>query len=157
MARTMPDRDRRRKTFLRALLNGEAVAVAAAQADLKWSTLYLWRRDDKAFRAAWDAAAKAGNDALAARFDGALIERAVDGVDEPVFHAGEQVGTRKRYSDPLLMFGIRELRDRRRPGSPDGGPRDVVIPPSGEQRITVVVRQFGPPDVPLPEEEEDGE
>jgi hypothetical protein len=35
------------------------------------------------------------------------FERAVDGVEEPVFWKGEQVGTRRRYNDRLLMFLLR--------------------------------------------------
>ncbi len=34
-------------------------------------------------------------------------ERALHGIEEPVFWKGEQVGTRRRYNDKLLMFLLR--------------------------------------------------
>jgi transposase-like protein len=113
MAKTTPFRAQQCASFLRALSTGASVSEAAKAGRILWNTLYRWRRDDSRFRAAWDDAARAGEDAKAAKLDEALMRRAVDGIDEPVFHAGEEVGTRKRYSDPLLMFGIRELRQRR--------------------------------------------
>lgn len=136
MARPLPDRDKRQRTFLRALLAGQPVARAADAAGIKWSTLYVWRRDHPNFRAAWDDAARLGIEAMAARFDAALVERAVDGVDEPVFRNGEQIGTRRRYSDALLMFGIQDMRERRLPQR-----RKL---PEEDAKITVVVRRFGP-------------
>jgi hypothetical protein len=139
MGQSLPVRTRRRRTFLRELAAGRTVAAACEAAHVAWSTLYHWRRTDPKFRAAWDEAARHGEDALAARLDSELVRRAVDGVEEPVFHAGEEVGTRKRYSDPLLMFGVRELRDRRR------GPAPVVIPPGGNSKVTVIVERLGPP------------
>ena len=158
MARTLPDKGIRRAAFLRCLAEGETVAVAAERSRLKWSTLYAWRGQEPDFREAWDRAARLGADALAARFEGALVERAVAGWDEPVFHAGEQVGTRKRYSDPLLMFGIRDLRERGRPSG--GGPFVARMP-----QVTVVVRPFphelepaaAPPLLPAAEKKETGD
>ncbi len=143
MARPLPDRDKRQKTFLRTLLSGQPVIRACEASGLRWSTVYQWRKDNVAFRAAWDAAAKLGIEAMAARFDAALVERAVDGVDEPVFKGGEQVGTRRRYSDALLMFGIQDMRERLRP--PPRPPGSALGPQDGNRRITVVVREFGPP------------
>lgn len=118
MAKTLPFRAQQCASFLRALSTGASVTAAAKAAGILWNTLYRWRRDDAAFRATWDDAARAGEDAKAAKLDEALMRRAVEGTDEPVFHAGEEVGTRKRYSDPLLMFGIRELRERRKASRP---------------------------------------
>ncbi len=106
--RANPERDRRRRVFLRALASGRSVVTAADTADIAWSTLYAWRRDEPKFRAAWDRAAGFGSEALFDRVQSALIQRAVDGIDEPVFHAGKIVGTRKRYSDTLLVTMMRE-------------------------------------------------
>jgi len=139
MARTVPDKGLRRAAFLRALAEGDTVPAACDRSRLKWSTLYAWRSREPVFREAWDAAARLGADALAARFEGALVERAVEGWDEPVFHAGEEVGTRRRYSDPLLMFGIRELRERRQQ------PATLPAPPGRSAKVTVIVEQLGPP------------
>jgi hypothetical protein len=139
MARTLPDKGLRRAAFLRALAEGETVPAACQRSRLKWSTLYAWRGQEPGFREAWDRAARLGADSPAARFEGALVERAVAGWDDPVFHAGELVGTRRRYSDPLLMFGIRELRERRRQSTP------IDAQPGGNSKVTVIVEQLGPP------------
>lgn len=138
MTKSLPVRTRRRNVFLRHLASGRTVADACEAAELAWSTLYYWRRSDDVFRAEWDKAARHGEDALAARFDSALVRRAVDGVEEKVFHAGEEVGTRTRYSDPLLMFGIRDLRERRK------APEPVVLPPAGTSKVTVVIEPYVP-------------
>lgn len=139
MGQSLPVRTRRRQAFLRELVSGRTVATACEAAHIAWSTLYRWRRGDPKFRAAWDEAARHGEDALAARLDSELVRRAVDGVEEPVFRGGEEVGTRRRYSDPLLMFGVREMRERRHKPAP------AVIPPGGNSRVTVIVEQLGPP------------
>jgi len=144
MGQSLPVRTRRRQTFLRELAAGRTVLVACEIAHTAWSTLYHWRRSDPKFRAAWDAAARDGEDALAARLDSELVRRAVDGVEEPVFRGGEEVGTRRRYSDPLLMFSVREMRERRHKPAP------VLLPqggnaPGGNSRVTVIVEQLGPP------------
>jgi hypothetical protein len=138
MARRLSDRAHRQRIFLQALAGGSSIVQACAHGRISWPTLYRWRRQDAAFRAAWDEALRAGADAIAARFDGELMRRAVDGVDEPVLHNGKIVGERKRYSDRLLMFGIRDLHLRRAAASPPA-------PPSEPPPIRVVVRQFGPP------------
>ena len=39
--------------------------------------------------------------------------RAVDGVDEPVYYQGKEVGTVRRYSDVLLIFLLKGLRPQR--------------------------------------------
>ena len=36
--------------------------------------------------------------------------RAIDGVEEPVYYRGQKVGTKKWYSDTLLMFLLKKLR-----------------------------------------------
>jgi hypothetical protein len=38
------------------------------------------------------------------------VRRAVQGVDEAVYFQGEQVGTRRRYSDLLLIFLLKGMR-----------------------------------------------
>ncbi len=134
MPKPCPDRDRRRRAFLRALGAGSSVVAAAAGASIPWSTLYVWRRDAAKFRAAWDRAAKLGRAALADRFQAALIERAIEGIDEPVFHAGAQVGTRKRYSDPLLLAALHDLETAPQAAT-------AAAPP----HQTVIIQRFGPP------------
>lgn len=146
-AKTVSARERRARVFLRALAAGGSATTAARASGLAWNTLYKWRRRDAAFRAAWDEAVAIRDDARIEHLDGEMMRRAVEAIEDPVVHNGEQVATRKRYSDPLLMFAIRELRGRRRSEReaaerPPERPREL---PNPEPRITVVVRQFGPP------------
>ena len=56
--------------------------------------------------AAWDNAVEQGIDTL--EFE--ARRRECEGVDEPVFHKGEECGHVRRYSDALLMFLLRSHR-----------------------------------------------
>lgn len=55
-----------------------------------------------------------------------IQRRAIDGVDEPVYQGGEQVGVIRRYSDRLLLAlakaQLPEYRDRVELTGADGGP-----------------------------------
>jgi hypothetical protein len=97
-----PERQRR---FIEALAATGSVADAARQAGVSRQAFYALRNrsGSRAFREAWDTAM---GHALQLLGDTAF-ERAVDGVEEPVFWKGEQVGTRRRYNDRLLMFLLR--------------------------------------------------
>jgi len=133
MAIRRSDRERRRRAFLYALAAGRSVGESAEHAGIAWATLYDWRQNSASFAAAWDRAAMRARDALADRMQTALIQRGVEGVDEPVFHAGRLVGTRKRYSDALLLAGMREMTApvpdvSRRPAAPPMRPRVIVEP-----------------------------
>ena len=139
MTKTVATRERQCRSFLRALSSGTSVTDACKASGIQWNTLYRWRRTDPGFRSAWDDAARAGDDAKATEFEAELRRRALLGIDEPVFHAGEQVATRKRYSDPLLMFALRELRHRRRPDADQAPPSS---PAAGEPRVTVIVERL---------------
>ena len=58
------------------------------------------RRHSECFAAQWDEALEEGTDLLEAE----ARRRAVTGIDEPVYHKGEVVGSIKKYSDTLLIF-----------------------------------------------------
>lgn len=110
--------------FLEALARTCNVLIACREAGIDRSTAYKARDRSAAFRAQWEEAEQNGVDILKAE----ARRRALQGVDEPVFHKGEIVGSVKRYSDPLLMFLLRahepetyrERVDHRHSG-PDGG------------------------------------
>lgn len=116
---------RKRARFLDVLAETGNVAEAARQAALNRQHLYALRRDDGAFAMAWEAALDEAADAL-------LLEarrRALEGVEQPVFHKGGQVGTRRVYSDRLLVFllqahghGPAGLRGGRAAGRPEPEP-----------------------------------
>lgn len=127
MARQRTDRDRKRRTFLNAVAAGRSVGEAADQAGIPWSTLYSWRRSSRSFAFAWNNASEHSEAALYERLEAALIQRAVEGVDEPVFHNGGQIGTRKRYSDQLLLAGLRQI------GGYGVSSKPYIIPPPSYQ------------------------
>ena len=95
------------RVFLETLAAAASVRDAAHAAGISRNTAYRHRDDPRAidFRAGWDTAI--------ARAVGVLIDtafgRAIDGVEEPVFHDGKQVGTRIRHDGQLPRF----LIDRR--------------------------------------------
>jgi hypothetical protein len=82
------------------------VSAAAARIGVSRTALYNAREADAAFAAMWDDAVEAGVD----RLEDAAFRRAVDGVEEPVFFRGQQVGTIRRYSDALLIALLKAKR-----------------------------------------------
>lgn len=99
---------KRRQVFLKVLARTGKVIEAARAVGLSDTTsLYLARRDDEDFAAAWDAAVLASSDLL----EEAAWDRAVHGVEEPILFKGEVVATKTNYSDTLL---IRMLESRKK-------------------------------------------
>ncbi len=95
----------RQVRFLENLSLTGSVRSAAAAGGVSHQTAYRARRATPEFRLAWDAAL------LAARVhaEQVLAARAIDGVEEKVFYHGEQVDTRTRYSDRLLLAHLARL------------------------------------------------
>lgn len=91
----------RQRSFFETLAATGSVTAAAQACGLSKQALYAHRnRDDcPAFRAAWGVALACAVNRLA----DAVIERAIEGVEEPVFCKGVQVGTRRRYNDRLAL------------------------------------------------------
>ena len=61
------------------------------------------------FRKAWEAALDLGIQ----RIEDVAMDRALNGVEVPVYHAGELVGTRRAYNDRLLMFMLQNRSPER--------------------------------------------
>ncbi len=97
-----PDRQR---VFLEALAATGSVAEAARQAGASRQAFYACRNRDagRDFGTAWDHALSLATEQLC----DVAYERALYGVEEPVFYHGEQIGTRRRYNDRLLMMLLR--------------------------------------------------
>ena len=94
--------------FVRALADGGSVTRACQAVGRSRVSAYRLRRDPSArtFARAWDEAL-ASTAALLAE---TALDRAVHGVEEPVFHKGERVGYRVRY-DNRLLFAMLRARD----------------------------------------------
>lgn len=103
----------RQYCFIENLAACGSVADAAKRVGMSRASAYTLRNraEAAAFRLAWDAAMDCAVDRLAE----AAMDRAINGVPVPVFHAGEQVGERRVYSEALTMFLLRR-RDPARHG-----------------------------------------
>jgi len=89
-----------KKVFLEKLAKGYTVKAACEAIKVSRGTPYRWADADKEFKRDWDYAVVDGVETL----EDAARDRAVDGVEEPIISMGEVVGTKIKYSDPLLMF-----------------------------------------------------
>jgi len=97
--------------FIHALAACGSVAEACRVVNRSATTAYRLRAKPEArgFREAWTAAtAMAYRQALALAMD-----RMVIGLEEPVYHSGEQIGFRTTHSDRLLCFMLDHLRPER--------------------------------------------
>ena len=92
--------------FLEAFALTGNVSESAKAAGVGRSTVYDARESDKAFAAAWDEAEEDAAD----RLERVALERAVDGVAEPVYYKGQLAGAVRRYSDTLLIFLLKARR-----------------------------------------------
>ena len=90
--------EERKQLFLVAIRNGDSVLDACALVGVSNRTAYNHRRRDPAFAEAWRLARKMYRLPL----ELAAFQRGVEGIEEPVYRYGKQVGTRRHYSDALL-------------------------------------------------------
>lgn len=95
-----------RVRFLAALADTGNARDSARAAGVDRATAYRHREKDEGFADAWEAALQDATDSLEME----ARRRAVEGVEEPVFHKGERVGSVRRYSDTLLIFLLKAHR-----------------------------------------------
>lgn len=81
------------------------VRAACSAAGSSAQTAYRWRRRCAQFALAWDAALVLARE----HAEAVLAERALDGVDEPVFYHGEEVARRRRFDSRLLLAHLGRL------------------------------------------------
>lgn len=88
--------------FLAELAATHSVAAAARVVGMSRQSAYRLkaRLRDQPFDLAWEAAVQSGYDAL----HQAALDRALNGIEVPVHHKGELVGTRRHYDERLTMF-----------------------------------------------------
>lgn len=101
----------RQRGFIEALADTGSVKAAAHAVNMTPEGAYLLRRHPEAggFRKAWEAALKCG----VQRLEDVAMERALYGVEVPVYHFGAVVGTRREFNDRLLMFMLRNRATKR--------------------------------------------
>lgn len=97
-----PDKQR---SFIEALADYGSVRAAANAVGMTSESAYQLRRHPQAagFRKAWEAALDRGVE----RLEDIAMERALHGVEVPVYSYGKLVGARRVYNDRLLMFVLR--------------------------------------------------
>ena len=98
MAKSTAWTKRARKRFLEEFRKTANATAAAAFAGIPRSTAYDQRHRDPIFAAEWTEAEEEAADTLEAEAQ----RRAVEGVLEPVFYLGQEVGHIRKYSDRLL-------------------------------------------------------
>jgi len=92
----------KREAFLTAYSEVGVVTHAADVAGVHRNAHYNWM-DDPEYAKRFREAEKQACEVL----EKEIRRRAVEGVDEPVFHKGEQCGTVRKYSDTLLIFAAK--------------------------------------------------
>jgi hypothetical protein len=109
----------RQIAFIEALADTGSVDAACKAVNMSAEGAYYLRRQPGAegFRAAWAAALDLG----VQRIEDVAMDRALNGVDEPLYSYGQLIGTRKRYNDRLLMFMLRNRAPERFGASAHGG------------------------------------
>jgi hypothetical protein len=111
------------RQFIEALAETGSVRAACKRVGRADHGAYLLRRhpDAHEFRRAWDAALDIG----IRRIEDVAMDRAINGVQQPLHYHGEIFGERTVYNDRLLMFMLRNRAPERFGGglSKHGGAR----------------------------------
>lgn len=106
-------RGKRRKVwvgrFLESLRDQGAVTEACQVTGIGRRTAYDQRERDPAFAGAWDEIVNTQLDNI----EDAVVKRAREGWLEPVWHEGKRVGTKRKFSDTLQIFVLRQRRPNR--------------------------------------------
>ena len=101
----------RQRGFIEALADTGSVKRAAHAVNMTPEGAYLLRRHPEGheFRKAWEAALALG----VQRLEDIAMDRALHGVESPVYSYGKIIGTRMVYNDRLLMFILRNRTGKR--------------------------------------------
>ena len=101
----------RQRGFIEALADCGSVRAAAHAVGMTPESAYLLRRhpEAKSFRKAWEAALDLGIQ----RIEDVAMDRALNGVEVPVYAYGKIIGTRRVFNDRLLMFMLRNRAPKR--------------------------------------------
>lgn len=122
------------RKFIEVLADTGLVSTAAHAVDMSEQSAFRLRRapGGESFARAWEAATSAA----ATRLIDVAFTRAIDGVDMPVFDRdGCRIGSKRHYSDRLMMFLLRAYRPDRfrhahrdeRTASEAPSPRDLPV------------------------------
>ena len=96
----------KQQAFLAAYANSGNVTRAAELSGVHRRSHYHWMKNNPAYEEAFQYANDDAVDLLAAE----ARRRAVEGVENPIFHNGKKVGAVRDYSDTLLIFLLKAAR-----------------------------------------------
>lgn len=138
---------RRKAKLLKLMAVDGNVGTSCAAVGIARVTLYRHLDSDTEFAAAYAEARETAADVLEAE----AYRRAVEGVPEPVYQGGREVGAVQRYSDVLLMLLLRSNRPSkfRENYVPREAPSDNAI----LALVDVLARSRQAISEPVPEEE----
>ena len=103
-------RQLKKDQFLKAFKRCGNVLKAATQVDMARDTHNHWLESDPAYEERFNKAKQFAAHVL----EEELFRRAHDGVPEPVYQGGVQVGIVQKFSDTLLMFQIKRWKPESR-------------------------------------------
>jgi hypothetical protein len=119
----------KKRAFLVAYAETGSIPQACEACKIHRSSEWLWRSDAafvEAKAVAWQLAAE--------KLEAEAFRRAHDGVEEPVYQGGAEVGRVRKYSDTLLIFLLKgakpnTYRDQWKGeiSGPDGGPIRTAV------------------------------
>jgi len=92
--------------FIAALTKDPNVGRAAAVAGISRMRAYQVKKESQLFSELWEEAIEIGTDDLASE----ARRRALEGVEDPIYYDGIKVGTRRKYSDKLMILLLRAHR-----------------------------------------------
>lgn len=96
--------------FLNYLRKGYVPKRAAEAVGVSRTSVFKWRSEDPKFAEAWVEAIDEGTDLL----EEAILKRARDGYDRPIFQGGIFVGEERIYSDSLAAMMLQGRRPQYR-------------------------------------------
>lgn len=98
-----------KEKFCRKLRRYASIHRARVTTGLSTYMLTKWREEDVEFErriaAAWEACVD--------RLEGAMMGRAIDGYEEPVYQGGEMVGTRIKHDPAVQIFMLKANRPQK--------------------------------------------
>ncbi len=114
----------RQREFIEHLAETGSVRAACRRMGVGERPVYTLRNhpEGESFRKAWEAALDMGIQ----RIEDVAMDRALNGVETPIFYHGEEVGRRRVYNDRLLMFLLNNRAPQRFAAGGVARSRDTV-------------------------------
>lgn len=110
------------KLFLKAYEETGYIGYSAAKAGVSRRSVEHCRAKDPIFRKKFKRSARIARSVVADE----LMRRAVQGVEEPVFQGGKQVGTIRKFSDVCLIFLAKALAPKKFNRAPYRPPEELA-------------------------------